>query len=107
MPFSVRLLPRAENDVQHIFNWLSDRSPAGARYWWVAFDEACLRLAADPAIYPRAPEAELTGRNVRHMLFRTRKGRFYRLLYLTEGERITILRVRGRGQPELSDDEIV
>lgn len=50
MTYKLIILPRAERDVQHFFDWLSERSPNGGRRWYAAWEEAArktLALAAD------------------------------------------------------------
>ena len=48
MTFRLRILPRAERDAQHLFDWLRARSPDGAIRWWFAFDEAVHKLVDHP-----------------------------------------------------------
>ena len=45
-------------------------------------------------------------REVRQVLFQTRHGRPYRILYAISGDEVRVLRVRGPGQPEQEDDEL-
>jgi plasmid stabilization system protein ParE len=106
MRYTVRTLPRAEFDAQQIYEWIRERSPEGARSWWFAFENACETLERDPNSYALAPEAEVTGRELRQMLFKTRRGRYYRALYVVIDDEVRIVRVRGPGQPDLMDDEL-
>ena len=106
MSFTVRTLPQAEFDAQQIYDWINERSPDGSRRWWEAFLVACDNLKQDPARYSLAPEARWCDREIRQLLFRTRRGRYYRLLYLIVEAEVRIIRVRGPGQPDLSPDEL-
>jgi plasmid stabilization system protein ParE len=106
MRYTVRTLPRAEFDAQQIYEWIRERSPDGARSWWLAFEHACETLERDPNSYALAPEAEVTGRELRQMLFKTRRGRYYRALYVVIDDEVRIVRVRGPGQPDLMADEL-
>jgi hypothetical protein len=40
------------------------------------------------------------------LLFKTRRGRYYRLVYVIAEDEVHVLRVRGPGQPDLLPDEI-
>lgn len=44
--------------------------------------------------------------DVRQALFKTRRGRVYRALFLIEGQDVYILRVRGSGQAPVQPDEL-
>lgn len=106
MSFRVRILPRAERDAQQIFHWIEERSPEGASRWWDAFETAVETLAASPSGYGLAPEDELTDHKLQQFLFKTRRGRMYRGLFVVVNDEVRILRVRGPGQPPLETDEL-
>lgn len=105
MSYRVRSVPRAEIDTQQIYDWIKERSADGARRWWIAFEEACGRLSRHPFSFALAPEARQLDREVRQIIFKTRNGRPYRVLFMVAGNEVRILRVRGPGQPELRGDE--
>ena len=107
MPYDVRVLPRAEFDVQQIYNWLMERSPEGALRWWVAFEEAIASISAQPSRLTLAPEDKWIDREMRQVLFKTAHGRYYRALYVIVEDEVRVLRVRGPGQPDLDADELV
>ena len=106
MAFRVRILLRAELDAQLIVDWIRERSAEGAGRWWEAYTEARARLQKGPLTCALAPEAEQSGRNVRHLQFKTRYGKYYRLLFIVVEDEVRILRVRGPGQPDLMTDEL-
>jgi len=106
MAYTVRTLSRAKDDAQQIFNWIKDRSPEGAFRWWAAFRDACRSLERIPERNSLAVESEQSDREIRQLLFKTRRGRCYRLLYLIVADEVHILRVRGPGQPDLTPDEL-
>jgi plasmid stabilization system protein ParE len=106
MPYTVRALSAAKTDAQRIYDWIHDRSPDGANRWWAAFCEACRSLERSPERSALAAEAERCDRDIRQLLFKTRRGKYYRLLYVIAESEVHILRVRGPGQPELTDDEL-
>jgi plasmid stabilization system protein ParE len=106
MPYTVRTLSRAQNDAQQIYDWIKERSPEGALKWWAAFRDACHSLKQNPERHSLAIEAELTGRDLRQLLFKTRHGNYYQLVYIVISDEVHILRVRGPGQPDLTPDEL-
>ncbi len=106
MSFALRILPRAERDVQMIFEYIKERSSSGADRWWHAFQDATERVAAAPWQFPFAPENEKSTREIRHYFFKTRQGRTYRGVFIVQDQEVWILRVRGPGQPPLAADEL-
>jgi hypothetical protein len=85
---------------------LNERSPQGATSWLRRWDEtfAILESAADE--YGLAPENECLEFEVRHILFRTRKGRDYRALYTIQGTDVYIMHIRAPGQDLLPPDQL-
>lgn len=102
----LRILPRAERDVQHIFDYIQQRSEAGARHWWDAFQFAAGKLVENPERFGYAPENSLTQLPLRQFLFKTRRGRTYRGIFTVVEDEVRILRVRGPGQAPLENDEL-
>jgi plasmid stabilization system protein ParE len=107
MTFRVRELRRAQADIRHIVGWLADRSPQGARAWLDAYDDMVARLEESAAACGEADESAEFDLNVRQTLFKTRRGRVYRALFLIEGDHVFILRVRGPGQAPVDPEELV
>ncbi len=102
----VHELPKAKQDKHSIFRWLYERSPAGAFTWLDAYDSLAERLKQDAATFGLAPESANCEFEVRQALFKTRRGRVYRALFLIEGTEVFILRVRGPGQAPVIPQEI-
>ena len=102
MSRSFRIYSKASADASRIFDWLRRRSPQGATRWYDALFAAFGRIIESPESYPVAPEVPPRwNRSIRQALFKTARGKCYRILFeLTETE-IRILRVRGPGQPPL------
>src|SRR5271157_4350576 len=97
MTYSVSILLRARQDVQQIFDWLAARSEQGAQSWFESFEISVSALSKSPFLAPIAPENDHCEREIRHVLFRTRQGRFYRALFTVVESEVRILRVRGPG----------
>ena len=96
--FEVIILPQAESDSQQIYDWLCKRSPQGAENWYQAFVEAVENIAQQGEIYGAAPEAEFLRKAIQQKLFKTPKGKTYRILYEIEGEKLYLLHIRAPGQ---------
>jgi plasmid stabilization system protein ParE len=98
MRFIVTVETPAEDDVDEIYAWLRKRSPLGAVRWYVSFLQALRELETRPERFAAASEARLLGHRVRELLFKTRYGRRYRLLFTVVEQEVRVLRVWGPGQ---------
>jgi len=99
MTYFVSILLRARQDVQQIFDWLAARSEQGAQSWFESFEESVSALSKNPFLTPIAPENDQCEREIRHVLFRTRRGRTYRAIFTVVESEVRMLRVRGPGEP--------
>jgi plasmid stabilization system protein ParE len=98
MNYIVEVSDRADEDAQVIYDWIAERSPAGALRWYEAYQAAVVRLEIDAERHPLAAESNWFPREVRQILFKTRKGLRYRILYTISGSKVDVLHVRGPGQ---------
>jgi plasmid stabilization system protein ParE len=102
MSRSLRVVARGRGDIDHIFEWLEQRSPSGAVNWYRALVEAVARVAESPETYSNAAEASPRwNRDIRQALFKTRRGRRYRIIFELTDSEVVILRIRGPGQKPL------
>ncbi|MGA2705513.1 MAG: type II toxin-antitoxin system RelE/ParE family toxin [Isosphaeraceae bacterium] len=106
MTYSVSILLRARQDVQQIFDWLAARSEQGAQSWFESFEISVSALSKNPFLAAIAPENDHCEREIRHVLFRTRQGRFYRALFTVVESEVRILRVRGPGEPPVRSKDM-
>jgi plasmid stabilization system protein ParE len=106
MSHRVRIVARARADVDSIFSWLLRRSVRGAISWYLAFGRAVQKIAASPDAFAETPEAGPLGRDLRQILFKTARGRIYRIVFQYSSTEIQILRVRGPGQPRLRQRDL-
>ena len=97
MKFSVEISDQASADVQVIFDYIAERAPAGARRWYEAYQAALDKLESSADAYA-VPESSFFADEVRQLLFKTRKGLYYRILYSIFKTRVVVLHVRGPGQ---------
>jgi plasmid stabilization system protein ParE len=103
---TLRILERARTDVDNIFDWLVRRSVRGAISWYLAFWRAAEKITAAPETFAAAPESGLLGRQLSHALFKTRRGRIYRIVFEFSDTDVVLLRVRGPGQLRLQRREL-
>jgi plasmid stabilization system protein ParE len=108
MRFLVRVLRRADREVEAILHFIAEerKAPEGARRWYRAYETALQRLAKEANNLPFAPENEFVDYEVRQTLFRTRKGRTYRGLFTIVGDEVRLLHVRGPGQNLMTEEEL-
>ncbi len=92
------VLPRAQADIESIIRYIAERSPQGALAWQERWDEALVELRKSPLASALAPESANYGSEIRQLLFKTRRGRTYRVLFTVVGRGVFILTVRGPGQ---------
>lgn len=104
--FQIIVLPRAESDMDCILEWIAVRSPAGARAWISALEDAFERIALDPMRFEEVREAAMLEESLKQCLFKTKQGRIYRVVFLLDRDKVTVVRIRGPGQPPLTSDEI-
>ena len=106
LQYDVQIHELASRDLDHIVEWIKSRSPDGAHRWLVAFNALLEGLRHSPESCSIAPESDVIGRELREAFFKTRCGRTYRAVFAIDGNQIRILRVRGSGQPPLTDAEV-
>jgi hypothetical protein len=105
--FTVVVLRRAKVDAQGIYDWIAERSEQGAAQWARVYGEALLALRGNPDQHAISPESDALGISIRQSLFKTRRGRTYRLLYQIIGGEVRVLRVRGPGQAPITQDDVI
>ena len=106
MKFSVRELRKAQADKRRIFEWLHEHSRPGAIAWLAAYDAMIDRLRTGADMFGEAYERADLDMDVQQALFKTRRCRVYRALFLIEADNVYVLRVRGPGQAPVSSAEI-
>jgi plasmid stabilization system protein ParE len=106
MTYRVSVSEPAERDADVIYAWLNQRSPQGAGRWWKAFLAALEKLQEHAGGLALAPEADHFDEPLRQVLFKTRRGRTYRAMFVIRGRIVHVLRVRGAGQDRVGRDEI-
>lgn len=105
MTIRIVIAARADRDAQEIFAWLAAHSPAGAASWFDSYLTAVESLRQFPLRGGLAEEGRIYEEPIRQILFRTKAGRNYRLLYSFGDQLVTVLHVRGLGQRLLNEPE--
>jgi len=98
MTLRIIVLRQADADIDSIITWLANRSQSGARSWYHALESALDWLESNAQSCGLAPENDWFPEEIRQHLFKTRRGRSYRLLFTIAGQQVRILHVRGPGQ---------
>lgn len=106
MTRSVRVLTRAQRDVEACYAFIAKQSQKGAASWFNRFAETKDRLTIDAEIRPLAPESIHFDYHIREVFFKTRKGNPYRVLFTIQGDEVLVLRVRGPGQDFVPEAEV-
>ena len=75
--------------------------------WLDAYEQLTERLEQDADTFPVALEDRNCHIRLKQALFRTRRGRTYRIVFTIIGDEVRILRIRGPGQSPLREDELV
>lgn len=107
MKYQVVALRRADEDVRSISRWIADRSIQGAAAWLDAYEQLLLRLAENADSCAVAVEDAEFDLALKQALFGTQRGRTYRAIFTILGDQVRILRLRGPGQPPLTNDEFI
>lgn len=106
MSFSVSLTDGASSDIRAILQWIDDRSPAGALIWYRRWQDVLQTLRERADKFAVAPESEGHPETIRQAVFKTRRGRPYRALFMIRDQSVFVLHVRGPGQNLLGPDEV-
>lgn len=106
MKYRIRILRRAHADFASTVAHLYERSPQGAAAWINAFEKAKGRLAEYADGCSEADENYRFDIDVKQLLFKTRRGRVYRLIFTIVENEVRILRVRGPGQARVEPEDV-
>lgn len=106
MSFQVELTSRAERDLDQILGFLVSHSKRGASTWLRRWDEVVEQLTNTPENCGVAPENDDHEEEIRHVLFKTRRGKTYRALFIIRTNTVFILHIRGPGQDLVDSDDM-
>ena len=101
MKYEVTIQSEAFQEIESAYRWLCDNSmPDIANNWYNDLQTAIESLSTFPKRCPIAPEAEFFDREVRQ--FVVGKNQKYRILYIVQDDRVSILHVRHSRQSRSS-----
>jgi plasmid stabilization system protein ParE len=104
MNYTVEILPQALDNIEAAYRWMADNvSPERAEQWYDELMVAVRSLEKFPNRAPQAPEAAKFDIDIRQLF--VGKGRQYRILFLVEKGRVSILYVRHASQSWLEREE--
>jgi plasmid stabilization system protein ParE len=86
--YSVQITPTAEADIEDIWSYIAEDSPAAAEAFILALEKCADTLKMCPERCPLVPENELLGTRYRHLLHGN-----YRIIYRISGNTVFVLRV--------------
>ncbi len=104
MNYSIEILPQALDNIESAYRWMADNlGPERAEQWYDDLMIAVQSLEKFPNRASQAPEAAEFERDIRQLFID--KGRQYRLLFVIERGRVSVLYVRHSSQSWLSQSE--
>jgi plasmid stabilization system protein ParE len=91
MEYRVKLLPRAQRDIEGLYKWVVQRASHQGHDWYNGLMRAIRSLASHPQRCPMAPEASALKEPIRHLLYGARP---YRILFWIKGNCVEVLHIR-------------
>jgi plasmid stabilization system protein ParE len=101
MAFSVEFSFRARRDLEEIAAYIAANSPARSARWRKRFEVRLRSLSRMPLACGLAPEDEVSGREIRQLLF----GK-YRALFTVHEQKVFILTIRHGARRLMTEDEL-
>jgi plasmid stabilization system protein ParE len=98
MTFRVHLTDAAKCDIRTILGWIEERSKDGADAWYRRWLDVLETLKQRAGWFGVAPESQDHSELIRQVLFKTKRGRPYRALFVVRDRDAFVLHVRGPGQ---------
>ena len=91
MVYRVKLTPRAQKDVEELFEWVIHRAPHQGSLWYQGLIEAIKSLENHPERCAIAPEGRELRQPVRQLLYGKRP---YKIFFWIKAGEVHILHVR-------------
>ena len=107
MKLRVELAQRAKNDIDVIIAWIAKHSPQGARTWSHRLQSVLEGLSTSATTCALAPEDGYGDTEIRQLIFKTRRGKPYRILFTIRDDVVFIRHVRGPGQDLVPPGELL
>lgn len=98
MGFMVQFSDEAKTNIDDIYRWIRQHSAQGAERWYLELLNAIESLATAGSTPGNiAAESENIQTEIRHLVFKSPRGRPYRILFMVVSQMISVLSVRGPG----------
>jgi len=95
-------MPRAERDLNRIYDWIGAASSDTALTWYLGLKEAIRGLRATPGRCPVTPE----DKSLRHLLY-GHEPYVYRIIYRILQKQVEVLHIRHGARDEFSPEDFV
>jgi plasmid stabilization system protein ParE len=106
MKYHVIFQPRALQNLEGQYQHIASHNPRAAARWFNRFVTALEGLSQFPERSPIARESDLTGREIRQLLFGKRQG-VRRAFFVIEQQTVRILSIRHASQSEIDPDDLL
>lgn len=104
MKYDVTVQAEAFQEIENAYRWLCDNSrPDVANNWYNDLQSAIASLSTFPRRCPIAPEAAFFDREVRQLI--VGKSQKYRVLYIVQDDRVSVLHVRHSRQSRSPEED--
>jgi plasmid stabilization system protein ParE len=100
MKYEVIVMPRAEQEMEDAFEWLSTKTDQHAPTWYNGLVDAILSLDEMAGRCPIVPEAARGAEELRQLLYGDR-WHSYRVIFAIRGTKVVVLHVRHAAQDRL------
>ena len=106
MKYQVRITRKAEHDIDAALNWFRENlAEAAANRWFANLLRKIDTLESLPTRCGMAAESDEMGVELRELMF-GRRPAIYRIVFLTDGAVVHILRIRHRRRDSLKPEEL-
>jgi plasmid stabilization system protein ParE len=93
MEFRVDLTPRAQQDLDRIYDWAVSSAPLAGQRWFERFENNILSLSNFPKRCLAEPKLSSQRRTVRMLVFGTTRNK-YRVYFTIRAEAVIVLHIR-------------
>ncbi len=93
MEFRVDVTPRAQQDLDRIYDWLVTSAPIAGPRWFERFENSLSSLSTFPERYPIEPKLTSRRQTVRKLVFGTARHK-YRVYFTIRAEAVMVLHIR-------------
>jgi plasmid stabilization system protein ParE len=102
MAYRVKIVPRAQRDLENIYRYIQARTSEAARAWYVGLRESIRSLRNSPGRCAVTPEND----QLRHLLY-GHKSHIYRVIYriLERPKHVEVLHIRHGAMDEMDKTE--